>query len=80
MRKEIILPFLRKNREEQEMRRQLEREVRKGIILYIDNEVMTPAQIANICVVREKGNYMPDYVMDVGGSYVEIRYDRLNHM
>ena len=56
MGKEILLPFLRKNREEQEMKRQLEREVRKGIILYIDNEVMTPAQIANICVVREKGN------------------------
>ena len=69
-----------KNRDEIiAMKCRLESVFRKGVELYINDELTSPANIMD-CMVNENEIYMPDYILDDVGELVQIRFDRISVM
>lgn len=54
----------------------LERYVREGVELYLEEKPMNPMELA-ACVVSEETAYMPDLVLDEYGAIRQIVYNRV---
>ena len=48
-----------------------------GIALTLGGRPSTPRELARLCVIREKGCYMGDYIQDEKGKLKEIRFDKV---
>ena len=50
-----------------------------GVALTVEGKAVPPEDIADLCVCREAGAYMRDYISDDRGRLVEIRFDRVEN-
>ncbi len=48
-----------------------------GISLFLEDRPVSPRKAAYVCIVRERGRYMSDFVTDDNGKLSEIRFDRV---
>ena len=48
-----------------------------GVTLTVEGKAVPAEDIADLCVVREAGAYMRDYISDDQGKLVELRFDRI---
>ena len=48
-----------------------------GVSLTVEGKAAPAEAIADLCVCREAGAYMRDYISDERGRLVEIRFDRV---
>lgn len=48
-----------------------------GVILTVEGRKTNARRIAELCIVRERGAYMSDYIRDADGRLVELRFDRV---
>lgn len=60
------------------MKQRLEQIAECGVSLYLDGQEASPKKITDVCMVREKGVYMPDYITDDDGVLKEVRYDKIS--
>ena len=49
-----------------------------GVALTVEGKAVPAEDIADLCVIREAGAYMRDYISDDQGKLVEIRFDRVD--
>ncbi|MCF0228330.1 MAG: hypothetical protein HUJ76_01385 [Parasporobacterium sp.] len=47
-----------------------------GIVLKLDGNHTSAHSIASVCVFREEGEYMRDYIRDDSGCISELNFDR----
>lgn len=66
--------------EKNEMISRLSYYKKQGVKMYLDGELSSPEKIAEVCCVKEKGIYMPDYVISEKGQLSEVRYDQIKQM
>ena len=50
---------------------------RAGIALTVEGSARSAEDIADLCVLREAGAYMGDYIQDERGKLIEIRFDKI---
>lgn len=55
---------------------ELEEYERKGVIIRMNRVPASPCQVADAHVVRERGSYMRDYIME-GGMIKELHFNKL---
>lgn len=48
-----------------------------GIALTVEGKAESAEDIADLCVIREAGTYMRDYIQDERGKLIEIRFDKV---
>lgn len=48
-----------------------------GVALTVEGKAVPAEDIADLCVIREAGAYMRDYISDDQGKLVELRFDRI---
>ena len=48
-----------------------------GIALTLGGRPSTPRELARLCVIREHGCHMGDYIQDEKGKLKEIRFDKV---
>lgn len=48
-----------------------------GISLTVEGKAKSAEDIADLCVFREAGAYMRDYIQDERGKLIEIRFDKI---
>ena len=65
------------NSEETSLRNALVAYENAGIALTLGGRPSTPRALARLCVIREKGCYMGDYIQDEKGKLKEIRFDKV---
>ena len=65
------------NSEETSLRNALVAYENAGIALTLRGRPSTPRELARLCVIREKGCYMGDYIQDEKGKLKEIRFDKV---
>ena len=65
------------NSEETSLRNALVAYENAGIALTLGGRPSTPRELARLCVIREKGSYMGDYIQDEKGKLKEIRFDKV---
>ena len=61
----------------QEMRDKLSAYQQAGVSLTLSGRLSSPGYLAYMCVVRERGRYMTDYIPDEYGNLCEIRFDKV---
>ena len=52
---------------------------RAGVSLTVKGRPVSARDLADLCVVREAGSYMGDYIQDNRGKLVEIRFDKIDN-
>ena len=66
--------------EKKEMISRLSYSEKQGVKMYLDGKLSSSEKIADVCCVKEKGIYMPDYVISEKGELKEVRYDQIKQM
>ena len=65
------------NSEETSLRNALVAYENAVIAMTLGGRPSTPRELARLCVIREKGCYMGDYIQDEKGKLKEIRFDKV---
>ena len=65
------------NSEETSLRNALVAYENAGLALTLGGRPSTPRELARLCVIREEGCYMGDYIQDEKGKLKEIRFDKV---
>ena len=53
----------------------LEQNMKEGVLLYVDQKLVTPEDIVYPSIVKEGYTYMADYIVDETGKLIEMRFD-----
>lgn len=53
---------------------ELEKYENSGVSMKLENQVVSPMQIVEACIVREETNYMRDYIYDEEGNLKELTF------
>lgn len=59
------------------LRQELTAYVKQGVLLSVDGELASPAEIADRCFCKEDSVYMPDYIEDDNGNLTELQYHQI---
>ncbi len=51
----------------------------RGIPIYFDDVLSSPAEVVNSMMVHEEEDYMADFVSADDGSLLQIRFDRVKY-
>lgn len=69
----------KKSKCNQPLQIELEAVSRRGITLWLGEELSNPEEIAAAHTVAEPGEYMRDYVQDNDGKITKIRFDKIKN-
>ncbi|HCT89825.1 MAG TPA: hypothetical protein DF613_00355 [Lachnospiraceae bacterium] len=58
----------KENVNKKQLKSELKLYEKQGVILKLEDQKMSPKEIARACYVAEEGSYMRDYVCDEGGE------------
>lgn len=64
--KELCEPFIR----------ELKQYEARGIAVTVEGKAYSPEEVAETCLIHERGKYMGDYIVE-NGRLVELRFDRV---
>ena len=64
-------------REFEALLKQMKKFEKKGVDITLQGANIPLKDIAEACVVKERGSYMGDYIWDDHGNLQEIRYDKV---
>ena len=57
---------------------ELENIQNRGITIFLDGRPSDPLYVTDAVCVKEKGEFMRDYVTDEEGVWTELRFDRVD--
>lgn len=58
---------------------ELEAVTRRGITVWLGEELSTPEEIAAAHTIAEPGEYMRDYIQNKEGKITKIRFDKIKN-
>lgn len=58
---------------------ELEAVTRRGITVWLGEELSTPEEIAEAHTIAEPGGYMRDYIQNNEGKITKIRFDKIEN-
>lgn len=69
----------KKNKVSERLQIELEAVTRRGITVWLGEELSNPDEIVAAHKVAEPGEYMRDYVEDKDGKITKIRFDKIKN-
>ncbi|RDU24457.1 hypothetical protein [Anaerosacchariphilus polymeriproducens] len=70
---------MKKNKGKERLQIELEAVSRRGITLWLGEELSNPEEIAEAHTIAEPGEYMRDYVQNKDGKITKIRFDKIKN-
>lgn len=66
--RELCEPFIR----------ELKQYEAHGVVVTMEGKTYSPEEVAETCLIHERGKYMGDYIVE-DGRLVELRFDRVEN-